>query len=155
MTFICHQEQPFKGKINNVEINDQNQYCATIRVLRKIERIYAAHDDEFQGDIYFPDAFIEELANSLEQCKLKHAEASYDQIAIYIVFDIWFEYDTLVDLEFDYYDDKRFFETLNDGLKNKIYDFKTKPQRKDITMITFQNLHDKGYQIAKGACGVN
>ena len=67
------------------------------------------------------------MADSLEQCKLKHAEASYDQIAIYIVFDIWFEYDTLVDLEFDYYDDKRFFETLNDGLKNKIYDFKTKP----------------------------
>ena len=57
MTFICHQEQTFKGKINNVEITDQNQYCATIRVLRKIERIYAIHDDEFQGDIYFPDAF--------------------------------------------------------------------------------------------------
>lgn len=129
MAFTHSQEQTFKGKVNNVEIDDQNQYCAVIRVLRKIERIYAyaAHDDEFQGDIYFPDAFIEELADSLEQCKLKHAEVSYDQIAIYIVFDIWFEYDTLVDLEFDYYHDKRFFETLNDGLKKEIYDFKTKP----------------------------
>ena len=136
MTFICHQEQTFKGKINNVEVTDQNQYWTTIKVLRKIERIYAAHDDEFQSDIYFPDAFIEELTDSLEQCKLKYAEPSYDQIASYIVFDIWLEYDTLVDLEFNYYDDKRFFETLNDGLKNKIYDFKIQNKHR-LVLIFF------------------
>lgn len=126
MAFTYSQEQTFKGKINNVEINDQNQYWAVIKILQHIEQIYEI-DNNFQGDIYLPDIFIEELADDLEQCQLKYTEDSYDQIADHITSNIWFEDDTLVDLEFSYYDDKRFFETINDSLANKTYDFKTKP----------------------------
>ena len=64
MTFTCHQEQTFKGKINNVEIDDQNQYWAIITILQQIEQIYEI-DNKFQGEIYFPALFIEELVDSL------------------------------------------------------------------------------------------
>lgn len=130
MTFICHQEQTFKGKINNVEITDQKQYWAVITVLQQIEIIYET-ENHFKDEIHFPDDFIEELADSLEQCQLKYTEDSYSQIADHITYNIWFEKDTLVDLEFSYYDDKRFFETVNDGLKNETYDFKTPVRQKN------------------------
>lgn len=126
MTFTHSQEQTFKGKINNVEINDQNQYWAIIKILQQIEQIYTV-DNNFQSDIYFSDVFIEELTDGLEQCKLKYTEDSYDEIADHITSNIWFEDDTLADLEFSYYSDDRFFETVNSGLKDKTYDFKTKP----------------------------
>lgn len=89
------------------------------------------YETEFKDEIHFPDDFIEELADNLEQCQLKYTEDSYSQIADHITYNIWVEKDTLVDLDFSYYNDKRFFETVNDGLKNETYDFKTPVRQKN------------------------
>lgn len=122
MTFTCSQEQTFKGKINNVEITDQNQYWAVIMILQQIETIYKT-ENQFESEIHFPDDFIEDLADGLEQCHLKWSEDTYDKIADHITSNIWFENNNLVDLKFEYYDDLR-FDTVNYNLENEFYDFK-------------------------------
>lgn len=124
MPFTVKEESQFKGLINNTEIFNEEKFWAIQKILRHLEDVFK-NDNGFNNEIYFPENFIDDLSSELENIYLKYEEDEYSDIAEYLTQSLWFEEENLSDLEFDYMGLPRWFDFINDNLKQTKYDFKT------------------------------
>ena len=124
MTYTATEIQSFTAQIDNVVFTNEEQYYAVQRILDRIENNYTP-----DTLIHFPDNFIKDIAQEIEQIWYKYPEVSYQDILDALVINYETgeieEYDTeLKDLvilsEYDTY----WFDYINNKLQNGEYTFK-------------------------------
>lgn len=100
--------QEFKGKINNIEINDKNTFYSTEYILEKIEEKF--------GECY-NDEFIKKLALIIERAEFKFEYFDRTELENEFVENID-NANTFKDIQFTYCGSDWKFEVINEEIKN-------------------------------------
>lgn len=103
--------QEFKGKINDIEVNDENIYYSTNFILKTIE-------DKF--DECYTDEFVKDLIEIIKRIHLKYLNFSFS-ILENDFYDCIQVAENFEKIQFKYFGTDWMFEWLNDNIKTKKY----------------------------------
>ncbi len=108
----CSIIQKFKGEINGILIEDENNYCSTSWLLDQIEEKF--------GEIYNQD-FVKDLSKTIETMYFKYDSFSYADLEHQFMNSIN-EAEKFNEIEFNYFGSTWKIEGLNEEIKNNKYE---------------------------------